>query len=1350
MATANLTDLHGILPFEVTTDRASLGFRWARWLRSFDLYADGKGVEKHAQRKALLLHSAGMDVQDIFYTLKCPEPGETENVYSVCKKVLTDYFTPKVNVAFERSKFRGLAQLPDESIEAYATRLRQHAIYCDFTDVDENIRDQLIEKCNSQRLRRKLLEMEDPTLENCIKTALSLETSERQAEIMIGTVNKVHSRPNRAADQSKLNFPRNVITCYACGFKGHTKSDKNCPARGKTCRRCKNEGHFERCCRTRLPSASSSKSGPKVRSVEVEDVDDDEDDYIFNVLSGETQDGDLQVNVGGVNVPVIIDSGATVNIIDRDPWEQLKKAGIRCKSSRTSKRVYVYGHTKPLTVAGSFTTKVEAGTNSVDAEFLVVEEKGKALLSKQTSIDLGILHIQNVYHVNSTDRKAQLKDQFPSCFDGIGKLKDYQLHIPVDESVEPVIQGLRRVPYNLREKLEKKIDELESLDIIEKVQGTSRWCSPIVVVPKSDGDVRVCVDMRRANEAVLKEPFPIPTTEEILQDLNKSTVFSKLDIKMAFHQIELDEASREITTFMTHRGMYRYKRLLFGVSCAPEMYNKVLSQVLGGLDGVCSIFDDIVVHGQNVEQHNERLEALLKQLQEKGLTLNIDKCQFNMDNIEFMGLNLSETGVRMTENKVEAIINARQPQNSSEVKSFLGLVNFSARFIPNMASIAEPLRKLTRKSEPFIWGDEQQQSFDNLKESLSTASNLGYFDRRDKTQVICDAGPVGIGCVLVQVDKRGDSRVIMYASRALTRIERKYSQTEKEALSIVWACERLHMYLVGSEFELLTDHKPLQFIFSPTSKPCARVERWVLRLQPYKYTVKHIPGQTNIADALSRLIPECDLPLDSDFLKTEEYVNRLVSEATPVAMTTETIEKESINDPELCQIRELLVTGRWYELKNKSYLPIRHELSSLGHLILRGTRIVMPSLLRDKVLELGHEGHPGIVVMKQRLRSKLWWPGMDRDIEKYCKTCYGCQLVTPNNRPEPMIRRDLPEKPWQHLCADILGPLPSGENLFVVVDYYSRWKEIFILKTVTSEKLIQCLKSLFAVHGLPLSVQTDNAQYFNSAEFNDYLSSLSVEHRNTTPLWPQANGEVEVQNKGIMKRIRIAHAENRNWKEELQTYLMMYRSTPHTVTGISPAELLFKRKIRTKIPEISDYSCFEYELKDRDSEQKGKGKIYGDSRRRACESLVKKGDTVLVKQKKQNKLSTVFDPKPMSVLERKGNSVLIESDSGARYSRNVSHVKKFNQKIQEGVSDTDSENSGMFQRLSESVSIVPTEPNEVNEKLPSERESPLAPDSIPVVEPTSADKGREVSPVKIPRPRRDRKMPARFSDYIVT
>ena len=242
------------------------------------------------------------------------------------------------------------------------------------------------------------------------------------------------------------------------------------------------------------------------------------------------------------------------------------------------------------------------------------------------------------------------------------------------------------------------------------------------------------------------------------------------------------------------------------------------------------------------------------------------------------------------------------------------------------------------------------------------------------------------------VQQQGEElRVISYASRSLSDTKRRYSQTEKEALAIVWACERFHAYLYGAEFELMTDHKPLECIFSPKSKTCARIERWLLRMQPYKFSVKYILGPKNIADFLSRLLhPTSNLKEKN---QTDEYVKWVAQESTPVALTTREIESASEEDPELQSVRECLLSGRWHDIEFKEYLPMRGELCAIGKLVLRGTRIVVPKELRSHVLELAHEGHPGIVAMKQRLRSKVWWPGLDKDAERVCKTCHGCQLV---------------------------------------------------------------------------------------------------------------------------------------------------------------------------------------------------------------------------------------------------------------------------------------------------------------------------------------------------------------------
>ena len=340
---------------------------------------------------------------------------------------------------------------------------------------------------------------------------------------------------------------------------------------------------------------------------------------------------------------------------------------------------------------------------------------------------------------------------------------------------------MRPPPFGLREKIEQKLEELVNHDIIEPVEGPTPWVSPVVIVPKPSGDIRLCVDMRRANQAIVRERHPVPTVDDVLYQLNGSTIFSKLDLKWGFHQIMLEEQSRNITTFITHKGLFRYKRLMFGISSAPELYQHTIQQALEGCEGAYNIHDDIIIHGRTVEEHDVRLRKTFERIQEKGLTLNRDKCAFNMSKLTFMGYLLSNQGIGPTESPVDAVAGAREPQNAGEVRSFLGLVNFSARFIPNLASIAEPLHKLTRKETPFELGTEQQRAFDALKSSLANAETLAYFDSNaEETKLITDASPVGLEAVLTQV-QGGCERVVAYASRSLTDVERRYSQTEKRS-----------------------------------------------------------------------------------------------------------------------------------------------------------------------------------------------------------------------------------------------------------------------------------------------------------------------------------------------------------------------------------------------------------------------------------------------------------------------------------------------------------------------------------------------------------------------------------------
>ena len=301
---------------------------------------------------------------------------------------------------------------------------------------------------------------------------------------------------------------------------------------------------------------------------------------------------------------MLIDSGANGNIVDEWTWEQLKAKGVKCESQAASpdKKLYPYASNQPLPVKGSFKCTVAVCDRSTRAEFLVIKGRGISLLGKVTATELGVLKVGiNIAAV--TTKAHDLKLQYPEVFEGVGKLKDKQISLDIDPTVKPVAQPYRRIPFNLREKVQDKTTELLELGIIEQVEGPAPWVNPVVIVPKNNGEIRLCIDMRQANQAIMRRQYPIPTVDDVLHTMNGSKVFSKLDLKWGYHQLELSPESREITTFATPDGSFRYKRLLFGVCSASEQYQHEIASVLTGIEGAENISDDIVVHGPDTETH---------------------------------------------------------------------------------------------------------------------------------------------------------------------------------------------------------------------------------------------------------------------------------------------------------------------------------------------------------------------------------------------------------------------------------------------------------------------------------------------------------------------------------------------------------------------------------------------------------------------------------------------------------------------------------------------------------------------------------------------------------------------------
>lgn len=473
------------------------------------------------------------------------------------------------------------------------------------------------------------------------------------------------------------------------------------------------------------------------------------------------------------------------------------------------------------------------------------------------------------------------------------KLKNCSINVTINRKVKPVRVTYRRMPLEVEKKIHTEVHKLLESGIIEPVPTEKiTWVSRMLAIPKENGEYRLVIDMRMPNTAVSSECYPQPSVEEALL-LIKIAKMSKIDLKKGFYLCELDSKCRDITAFATKNGVFQFTRLMFGLKSAPKLFNRELDRIFANHKGISKYCDDFLIYGATQEEHDTNLSAVLKTIDKEGLEINEQKSVYNVTQVKFLGhIVTTDPG------KVKDIKSFRTPQNKSELQTLLGLATFLGRYIANLSEITVPLRKLLNKDNDFVWKDEQQEALVKLKCALTRDTFLSFFVRGRTTILVADAGPNALGAVLLQSDQE-KYFVIAYASKALTETESKYYQTEKDALAIVWSCEKLATFLVGILFDLWTDCKPLEYLFKPNSKPCARLERWILRLQSVSFNVIHKPGKLNIADPLSRLCK----PIESREASEEYHLIRLVRETSPAAVTPREIEIETTKDAQLEEVK---------------------------------------------------------------------------------------------------------------------------------------------------------------------------------------------------------------------------------------------------------------------------------------------------------------------------------------------------------------------------------------------------------------------------------------------------------------
>ena len=581
----------------------------------------------------------------------------------------------------------------------------------------------------------------------------------------------------------------------------------------------------------------------------------------------------------------------------------------------------------------------------------------------------------------------------------------------------------------------------------------------------------------------------------MLATLGGGEKFTKLEMNQAYQELQLDDESKRYTTINTHKGLFQYNRLPYGISSAPGIFQRNMENPLQNIPYVIVLVDDILVSGANDGDHLNNLEGVFKRLVKAGLRLKKGKCVFMEPQVTYLAHRVSKEGIQPMEDKVEAITNAPPPRNVSELKSYLGMINYYQKFLPNLSSVLAPLHRLLNSKTHWHWGKDQQQS----KSFLKSSRLLVHYDDKKELILACDASQNGLGAVLSHNMEDGSEHPISFVSRTLTKAERNYSNLQREARAVIFGVKKFHQYLYGRQFILETDHKPLESLFNEKkatpSMAAARIQRWALTLAPYNYTIKYKPGiEHGNADAVSRLplpVRPRTTPVPADTVWTMELLD-----STPVSVKE--IQEGTRTDVVLSQVVKFVQYG--WPSRNKDealqpYFERKQELSIQDGCLSWGDRVVVPPKARERMMEELHETHPGICRMKSLARSHVWWLKMDSELEMKVRSCNVCQVNRKLPPEAPLHPWEWPHKPWVRLHLDYAFPF-LGKMFLIVVDVHSKWIEAFPMSTSTSEATIEKLRIAFSTHGLPQMVVKDNGSSFVSKEFEDFLKQWNTSHQN--------------------------------------------------------------------------------------------------------------------------------------------------------------------------------------------------------------------------------------------------------------
>lgn len=1263
-------------PFESGKNPAEA---WEKWRQAVEIYWIAADLETKPLRKqkAILLHILGEEALNLYNTFEFEIEGDEQGAPRDIDDVLTvemileafsNHYTPFKNETYLRHLFFSSIQAEHQSIDEFVTELKTKARDCGFGALNESlIRDRIVGGIRSDKLRQKLLRTRDLNLATCINICHAEEEAVKQlTKMTLNTTSEVdevkykqfkqkqvsQSKKDQAKDRKyQKSQEKTKKKCNRCTYEHEYNK---CPAMGQRCTKCNKLNHYAKACKS------------KEVHVVGEEADEENEEEIIDISAIYERQEINEVQVDSVNVdkewfemikigPKVIkfklDTGSQVNIMPNDIFMKLSEQTRKETKLRQTDRKLVSYTNHNIKIRGICNLECSTKNGNKKLEFFIIEEKRQPLLGLVGIEELML--IKRIEEIGSTKNEskensekiglkkcAEIIDDYEDVFRGIGCTKRVY-KIKLKDNVEPTIARCRKIPIALHNKVKKQLEEMENQGIIKRVEEPTEWVHPMVVIEKSDGNLRLCMDPRPLNKYIQREHLELPTLETTLAKIKEAKYFTVLDASSAYHQIPLDQESSKICTISTPFGRYSYQRLPYGLSSASEVFQKEMNQIVEKVDGVLAYADDVLIYGSTIEEHNERLRHLLNAARENNMKFKKNKTQLAVKRILYLGHEISEEGIEISKDKVTAIQNMEKPNNKKELQVFLGMINYLSRFLPNMSKETEVLRNLLKNDTCWKWDSNEEYCFIRLKSLICEAPVLAFFDTNKHVTIAADASKSAIGGVLIQ-----DDHPIAYCSATLTEAQKRYSVIEKELLAIVATCEHFHYFLYARDFKVLTDHKPLiGLVNKPIDDLSPRLQSLVLRLMKYRAKLEYIPGnQQYIPDALSRLKARNQKTVSPKIIVPYKVQSVLIASKERIAQIID----ETKEDNELSQILYYIRNGWPRKLSSvgkqtKQYFNDRYEIYEYNGLIFKNTQLIIPKSLRQLMLEKIHTGHFGINSCIRRAQQSMYWPKMTEEITKYVSTCRMCQKHSKCKQKEPLQPHPIPNVPWEKIAIDFMDC--KSKKYILIADYFSKFTIILPMETTKANDVIQHLKTIFGMYGLPTEIMTDNGPPFDSYVFKEYLKGEEIKHTTSSPLYPRSNGFIERQVQ-TFKNLLIKSPE-----EDSYNLMRIYNSTPKDAIP-SPAEILMGRKIRANLPLTENANMktlyIQKQLKNRQNRQK----MYHD---RTAKPDKEVGNDVLVQKSQKNWVEG-----KIIVKDNNPNSYWIKTGEGGVYRRNKIHIKNYN------------------------------------------------------------------------------------------